>query len=93
MHRYSGQDFYVHEPTLIHNGQICLPIRWFRRAGKMWAKAWMMREEQRGAENGWVVDMADEVTFDEAHLVSSLPALQGSGRWTSFTKIFGMSFL
>ncbi|KAJ6618918.1 hypothetical protein B0H10DRAFT_1947133 [Mycena sp. CBHHK59/15] len=32
--RIQKQDFYIHEPTLLSNGLLCMPIRWFKRGGK-----------------------------------------------------------
>ncbi|KAJ6479861.1 hypothetical protein C8R45DRAFT_933648 [Mycena sanguinolenta] len=40
MFRKQKQDFYINEPTLLLNGTICIPIRWFKCRDKTFARAW-----------------------------------------------------
>jgi hypothetical protein len=40
MHRISGTDFYIYEPAMLVDGRFCIPTRWFRRKGYMYARAW-----------------------------------------------------
>ncbi|KAJ3009280.1 hypothetical protein NUW54_g2837 [Trametes sanguinea] len=53
MVRHHGTDFFVHEPALLDDGRVCMPIRWFTRTGDIYAQAWLMKP----ADNlsGWVV--------------------------------------
>jgi len=36
------QRFFVYEPSLLLNGVVCMPTRWFVRNGKLVAKAWTL---------------------------------------------------
>ncbi|KAJ7048322.1 hypothetical protein C8F01DRAFT_1005416 [Mycena amicta] len=53
MIRLGGQDFYVHEPAILRNGDVCMPIRWFERSGNIYADAWRL---QQTVDRGWIVD-------------------------------------
>ncbi|KAL1714355.1 hypothetical protein EV715DRAFT_209819 [Schizophyllum commune] len=73
MVRSKEQDFYVHEPTLMRDGSVYMPTRWFKRGSEMWARAWEMKPVQVDQEVGWVVvkDSVHAVKLDDALL--SLP--------------------
>lgn len=73
MVRAHGQDFYVFEPTLAENGHVYMPHRWFKREGKIYAKAWPMA--QASSRPGWVIleHGALDISIDE--LVLSFPQL------------------
>ncbi|KAJ6531350.1 hypothetical protein B0H19DRAFT_966700 [Mycena capillaripes] len=76
MIRIHKQDFYIHEPTLLSNGVICMPIRWFKRGGKTFARAWKMRENaDTDLNSGWVIEGDTEFELCESDLVVSFPLL------------------
>ncbi|KAF8144692.1 hypothetical protein K438DRAFT_1902947 [Mycena galopus ATCC 62051] len=76
MIRIHKQDFYIHEPTLLSNGVICMPIRWFKRGGKTFARAWEMRENlDSNLNSGWVIEGDTEFEVCESDLVVSFPLL------------------
>ncbi|KAJ6525775.1 hypothetical protein B0H19DRAFT_1198996, partial [Mycena capillaripes] len=87
--------FYIHEPTLLSNGVICMPIRWFKRGGKTFARAWKMRENaDTDLNSGWVIEGDTEFELCESDLVVSFPLLvqsflnriQCNGKLAKWTK-------
>ncbi|KAJ7126468.1 hypothetical protein C8R43DRAFT_897899 [Mycena crocata] len=76
MIRVDKQDFYIHEPTLLSNGVVCMPTRWFKRGDRMLAKAWKMRPSSNEDPNfGWIVEADCEFEIPEADLLISFPLL------------------
>lgn len=81
MIRRSNGDYYIHEPTLLSNGQCCIPIRWFVRNDRaqdvFYAKAWPL-EHIRGEDSsadGWCVWGDLEFEICEKDLVQNFPTL------------------
>jgi hypothetical protein len=71
MARLPGGDFYLHEPAMISNGQLCIVNRWYiRDKDKMYAQVSYM--EKSG--NGWVVSL-DQNVVDARELLMSFPNL------------------
>ncbi|PIL28321.1 hypothetical protein GSI_09610 [Ganoderma sinense ZZ0214-1] len=69
MLRLGAQDFYIHEPALLRDGRVCMPVRWFNRVegGKrVWyAKCWGMEPVVRETESGWrVIQQPFEIATD-----------------------------
>lgn len=76
MIRIQKQDFYIYEPTLLSNGGVCMPTRWFKRGGKTFARVWKMQENSDTDLNaGWVVEGDTEFEVCESDLVVSFPLL------------------
>ncbi|KAG8914033.1 hypothetical protein FRC02_005141 [Tulasnella sp. 418] len=69
----SHQDYYINEPTLLKDGKVCMPYRWFTRHNKFVAKAWDLELCQMDGRAVWVIreDRIREVTETELQL--SLP--------------------
>lgn len=55
MVREKEQDFYVHEPMLMRDHSVYMPIRWFVKDDAMHARAWQMRAVQSNGRSGWLV--------------------------------------
>ena len=55
MIRHNGQDYFILEPTVISDGSICMPFRWYKKSDQLYAKAWKMNAVRDNAGCGWVV--------------------------------------
>ncbi|KAJ6570771.1 hypothetical protein B0H10DRAFT_1839734 [Mycena sp. CBHHK59/15] len=76
MMREHNQDFYINEPTVLSNGAVCMPTRWFKRDGKIFARAWKMRwASETLVGHGWIVEGDQEFDIDSAQLLVSFPLL------------------
>ncbi|KAJ7177170.1 hypothetical protein C8R46DRAFT_989326 [Mycena filopes] len=73
MIRIGTQDFYIKEPTLLSDGSVCMPTRWFKRGGKTFARVWRMYESSSTA--GWVIQGDKEFEVPESDLLISFPLL------------------
>lgn len=78
MIRHEGQDFYTLEPTLLQDGRICMPFRWFIRNGKTLARAWAMSQDTDA--QGWIVLKHTEFDVAETELVTVFPSLKETFR-------------
>ncbi|KAJ3853984.1 hypothetical protein EV368DRAFT_73145 [Lentinula lateritia] len=79
IHRVAGQDFFTLEPTVLQDGNICMPSRWFVRNKKVFAKAWPMRVvdiEDHGC--GWAVQTFSEIEISESDLLLTFKQFQAS---------------
>ncbi|KAJ7260975.1 hypothetical protein C8J57DRAFT_1232533 [Mycena rebaudengoi] len=57
MIRVHNQDFYINEPTLLNDGSVFMPIRWFKRDKTLVARGWRMcRASQTINGHGWIVE-------------------------------------
>ncbi|KAI0723525.1 hypothetical protein C8Q76DRAFT_614464 [Earliella scabrosa] len=82
MLRLGDRDFYIHEPAMRNDGQVCMPVRWFNRlegasgGDRVWyAKCWRMEVVRTEAREGWRVIMDEgEIRADE--LLKTFPELQ-----------------
>jgi hypothetical protein len=78
MIRTRNQDFYINEPTLLSNGSLCLPTRWFTRGNKTFAEAWKMYElppRDPESDSAWVIDGDRKFEICETELLVSFPVL------------------
>lgn len=59
MVRYKSHDFYIHEPVMLRNGDVCMPVRWFTRYENghhvFYAKCWKMEVMVTDQGAGWRV--------------------------------------
>jgi len=53
MIRQNDRDFFIYEPTLLNDGHVYLPTRWFKRGELFFAKAWRMRPIVNDIEGGF----------------------------------------
>jgi hypothetical protein len=76
MVRANNQDFYINEPTLLSNGTVCMPLRWFKRGNKILAQAWKMRPaSSTNSSAGWIVEGNHKIEVHESDLLVSFPLL------------------
>lgn len=70
MVRVGTQDFFVHEPAYLVNGKTSVPIRWFKREGKLFAQAALMQVANSETSSYWIVreDEQRELPFTDFEL-------------------------
>ncbi|KAL1711382.1 hypothetical protein EV715DRAFT_215384, partial [Schizophyllum commune] len=69
----SSQDFYIYEPTLLANGKVFMPTRWYTENGDIHAKGWYLLADYR--YGGYYVDLDQrtQACISEYDLHLSLP--------------------
>jgi hypothetical protein len=75
MIRLGSQDYYVLEPTMLQNGQLCVPTRWYVQDGSFRAKAWPMEIAQEDPTS-WSINLWSEYEIDQSNLLLSFPLLR-----------------
>ncbi|KAI5824138.1 hypothetical protein K523DRAFT_343548 [Schizophyllum commune Tattone D] len=66
-----SQDFYIYEPTLLANGKVFMPTRWYTENGDIHAKGWYLLADYR--YGGYYVDQRTQACISEYDLHLSLP--------------------
>lgn len=60
MARLGQQDYYIHEPAMLRNGECCMPVRWFTVGELLFAKCWKMEVVSSDIGQGWrIVQLKD----------------------------------
>ncbi|KAH7917685.1 hypothetical protein BV22DRAFT_1025951, partial [Leucogyrophana mollusca] len=77
MCRVGSLDYYTFEPARLGDGTICMPFRFFMKAGVMWFHAWKMTVTVVRGNTGWVVDQSNEITSSVDHFSLSGKELVG----------------
>ncbi|EGN97508.1 hypothetical protein SERLA73DRAFT_161519 [Serpula lacrymans var. lacrymans S7.3] len=68
MHRKGLTDYYTFEPTLLKDGTVCMPHRWYKKSSIMWFSAWCMVSEARANQTGWISNQGDQIDLSEVEL-------------------------
>ena len=65
--------FFVYEPTILTNGSVVMPFRWFLCDGSrsIMARAWPLRAVKRGNDTGWIVEEFKTVIVSQGELFVS----------------------
>lgn len=61
--------FFIYEPTILANGSIIMPYRWFLRGGSIMAHAWPLRAVRHGNDTGWIVEEFKTVIISQGELL------------------------
>jgi hypothetical protein len=69
MIRIRNIDYYIFEPTMLADGSVCLPTRWFTRHGSYFGKALLMQKEMINQTKGWVVLEDREIEISQNELL------------------------
>jgi hypothetical protein len=78
MAEIQNQHFFTFEPCLLNDGSVCMPVRWFHRAGALVAKAWTLYQIPSNG-GAWVVEEYSEIEVPQERFLVSF------GEWdTSF---------
>lgn len=85
--------FFVYEPTVLANGHVVIPYRWFLCGGSIAARAWPLRAVKRGNDVGWIVEEFKTVIVSQGEFFVSFGSW-GAGQLPrplpSPKSIFGM---
>ncbi|KAH8081293.1 hypothetical protein BXZ70DRAFT_1068335 [Cristinia sonorae] len=80
MARLRNRDYFIYEPAMLDNGQVCMPVRWFTREkdGKheLYAKCWQMGIVNNDMDSGWRVVKTNDLEIHHARFLKPLPLLQ-----------------
>ncbi|KAK7006328.1 hypothetical protein R3P38DRAFT_3366987 [Favolaschia claudopus] len=60
MVRIAQQDYFIHEPAMLRNGECCIPTRWFTKSGQLFANCWQLQPIVTDAGVGWRVFITSE---------------------------------
>ena len=69
MIRQGDQDFYTLEPTILRNGLVVMPVRWFKFCNDFYASAWLLLPHNEA--NGWFVTSTNQLEL--LHLIYLYP--------------------
>ncbi|KAF8164203.1 hypothetical protein BJ912DRAFT_1150335 [Pholiota molesta] len=77
MIRVKKTDYYIFEPTMLNDGSLCIPHRWFTREGRFFAKAWQLEAHPATKDNvaGWIVYQDNTLEICETQLLKNFPDL------------------
>jgi len=75
MARLGQQDYYIHEPTMLHSGECCIPVRWFTVGEQLFAKCWMMEPISTDVGQGWRVIQHDDFSVPITEFLKTFPDL------------------
>lgn len=71
----SYQDFYIHEPAMLRDGTICMPVRWFTVGLVLFAKCWRMETVSTDWGEGWRISECDDYTVPLTEFLKTFPEL------------------
>ncbi|EGO23109.1 hypothetical protein SERLADRAFT_416571 [Serpula lacrymans var. lacrymans S7.9] len=93
MHRKGLTDYYTFEPTLLKDGTVCMPHRWYKKSSIMWFSAWCMVSEARANQTGWISNQGDQIDLSEVELSiygkDLISSLYLGSAYPSFNNIHG----
>ena len=78
------QHFFINEPCLLKNGSVCMPIRWFHRGKKLFAKTWSMHSLSQELDSGWIVEEFNIIEVPQDQFLISFSS------WSSSRSTEGM---
>ncbi|KAJ8487998.1 hypothetical protein ONZ45_g14118 [Pleurotus djamor] len=82
MLRLGAQDYYIHEPAMLRDGNVVMPIRWFTRGSKVHAKCWGMEVVDLGTGTSkWRVVQRHDYEISQDDLMKTFPDLQIDHRY------------
>ncbi|KAF4584957.1 hypothetical protein EYR40_001783 [Pleurotus pulmonarius] len=76
MARIGHHNFYIYEPAMLNDGNICMPSRWFSRGDILYAKCWTMHTVNSERGSSWRVCMRDDFEVPETQFLKNFPALE-----------------
>lgn len=79
------QDFYVHEPAMLRDGTVCVPVRWFAVGHVLFAKCWRMQTISTDYGDGWRVLEYDDYSVPLTEFLKTFPEL-----WDDAEAIYGL---
>jgi hypothetical protein len=75
MARLGPQDYFIHEATMLRNGECCIPVRWFTIGEVLFAKCWRMEPVASDVDQGWRVIQCDDYSVPHTAFLKTFPDL------------------
>jgi len=75
MARLGEQDYYIHEPAMLRNGECCVPVRWFTIGDVLSAKCWKMTVVSSDIGRGWRITQCDDYSVTHTQFLKNFPEL------------------
>jgi len=75
MARLGQQDYYIHEPAMLRNGECCMPVRWFTVGELLFTKCWKMEALSSDIGQGWCIVQHDDYSVPHTEFLKTLPKL------------------
>ncbi|KAK0444176.1 hypothetical protein EV421DRAFT_1903287 [Armillaria borealis] len=72
---WRGDDYYIHELAMLHDGTVCMPYRWFRQGRKHYACCWHMQTYMGEHHSAWHVVKVTGYEVLEDDLLKNFPEL------------------
>ncbi|KIM36126.1 hypothetical protein M413DRAFT_31880 [Hebeloma cylindrosporum] len=76
MARIGHQDYYIHKPAMLRDGQVVMPVRWFMRQGLLYAKCWKMSTIHSDSGSSWRVTIDDGFEVSQNEFLKTFPELE-----------------
>jgi len=75
MARLGQQDYYIHEPAMLRNGECCMPVRWFTVGELLFAKCWKMEALSSDISQGWRIVQCNDYSVPLTEFLKTFPEL------------------
>ena len=69
MAEIQNHHFFTFEPSLLNDGSVCMPVRWFHRAGVVFAMAWTMHQVPSADGGSWVVEEYNQIEVPQGRFL------------------------
>ncbi|KAK0448235.1 hypothetical protein EV421DRAFT_1900873 [Armillaria borealis] len=76
MIRIGRSDFYIHEPAYLRDKRYCMPVRWFLRDQKLFAKCWDFKPVTTDGQSGWAVVKRENYKISADLFLKNLPEMR-----------------
>jgi len=76
MARIGHQDYYIHEPAMLRDGQVCIPVRWFMCQDLLYAKCWRISTIKSDLGSSWCVIIDDDFEVSQNEFLKTFPELE-----------------
>ena len=90
-----GHHYYIYEPCLLHDGRVCVPVRWFMRNDQLLATAWVLRAVTGQHQNYWIAEEYNMIEISRSDLLllsvawDSTPATVGMPHPSQLAGMYG----
>jgi hypothetical protein len=72
---FGQQDYYIHKPAMLRNGECCMPVRWFTIGKLLFAKCWKMEALSSDIGQGWCIVQCNDYSVPLAEFLKTFPEL------------------
>ncbi|KAJ7861865.1 hypothetical protein B0H13DRAFT_1454030, partial [Mycena leptocephala] len=75
MARIGPEDYFIHEPAMLADGQFCMPFRWFVRDNVLFSKCWGLEVVNTESGQSWRV-IHREIDVPQDKFMKNLPSIK-----------------